>query len=123
MIVIVALLAAAVMYLGYDWIAGTVRFVPAGAAKPQKKRTKHNRGNKTSAWERGAVSTEQEKKIAWSLLAIILGATFIARLIGAGAYKGYEVDMNCFFAWADMVFDNGFGKFYHLDGFTDYPPG
>lgn len=122
-IIIVALLSAAVMYLGYDWIAGTVRTMPAGAVQSQKKRTKHNRGNKASARERGAVSTEEEKKLAWSLLVIILGVTFIARMIGAGMYKGYEVDMNCFFAWADMVFDNGFGKFYQLDGFTDYPPG
>lgn len=120
-IVAIGLLFAAFMYLGYDWLAGTVR--GTGTVQIQKKRTKHNRGNKPTSVEKSALSTEQEKKIGLSVLVAIMVATFIARLVGAGLYRGYDVDVTCFLSWADMIFDSGFGEFYHLDGFTDYPPG
>lgn len=120
-IIAVALVFAVAMYLLYDWLTGTVR---VRAAEPsQKKRTKHDRGKRIAAQQRASLSTEQERKVGISLLVAILVGTFIARLIGAVAYKGYEVDMSCFAAWSDMVFENGFGKFYKLGGFTDYPPG
>lgn len=69
------------------------------------------------------MSKQQEKKIGFSIFIAIFVVALLARLIGAIAYKGYEVDVNCFLAWADMIFENGIGKFYSLDAFTDYPPG
>lgn len=59
----------------------------------------------------------------WVRLCIILGAALLIKLIVAAMYEGHETDMNCFYAWSNMIFENGIGKFYHLDAFTDYPPG
>lgn len=54
----------------------------------------------------------------------ILGITGLVRIIVAGSYRGYDVDMNCFMGWSNMVYENGFHKFYYLENaFTDYPPG
>ncbi len=61
------------------------------------------------------------KKYMWIL--ILLGTAFVFKLFLAAYYKGYEVDMNCFYAWSDMIFDGGIGNFYSSDAFTDYPPG
>lgn len=65
----------------------------------------------------------KEKKREWLWIVIVLGAAFVIKMILAANYEGHETDMNCFYAWSDMIFDNGIGKFYHLDAFTDYPPG
>lgn len=56
-------------------------------------------------------------------IALVLGAALVVKLILAAHYKGYETDMNCFYSWSDMIYENGFGNFYSLDAFTDYPPG
>ncbi|MBQ4462843.1 MAG: hypothetical protein II915_00350, partial [Eubacterium sp.] len=61
------------------------------------------------------------KKYIWILL--VLGAALVFKLILAAYYEGHETDMNCFYGWSDMIYENGFGKFYSLDAFTDYPPG
>ncbi|MEE3467031.1 MAG: glycosyltransferase family 39 protein [Eubacterium sp.] len=61
------------------------------------------------------------KKYIWIFL--LLGVALIFKLILAGHYEGHETDMNCFYSWSDMIYENGIGKFYHLDAFTDYPPG
>ncbi len=61
------------------------------------------------------------KKYMWILL--LLAGALVFKIILAAHYKGHETDMNCFYAWSDMIFDNGIGEFYHLDAFTDYPPG
>lgn len=68
-------------------------------------------------------SSEYEKKVGFSLFVAFMVVAFIIRIIGAAMYKGYEVDINCFLAWSDMVFNNGIGNFYSLEAFTDYPPG
>lgn len=64
---------------------------------------------------------EQEKGRLLLMLILILAG--LVRIIGGSLYRGYEVDMNCFMAWSNMVYENGFHKFYSLDAFTDYPPG
>ena len=61
------------------------------------------------------------RKYMWIFL--LLGIALVFKLVLAAYYEGHDVDMNCFYAWSDMIYDNGIGKFYHLDAFTDYPPG
>lgn len=56
-------------------------------------------------------------------ICILLGAGLIVRMICAAAYEGHATDINCFKAWSDMIYKNGFGNFYSSDSFTDYPPG
>lgn len=63
---------------------------------------------------------KQERLLALAL--VFLGA-FVVHIICAAVYTGYKTDMDCFFWWADAVFENGIPQFYHLDAFTDYPPG
>ncbi|MCR4605127.1 MAG: glycosyltransferase family 39 protein [Eubacterium sp.] len=60
-------------------------------------------------------------KYTW--IFVVLGAALVIKIFLAAHYKGYDTDMNCFYSWADMIYDNGFSKFYGLDAFTDYPPG
>lgn len=98
-IVLIALLSCAVMYL---CLAPIQKYAVQGEKRQ---------------------ADAEMKKMGWLLLGIIMVVAFLIRMVGAVAYKGYETDINCFVAWADMVFENGFGKFYKLDAFTDYPPG
>lgn len=65
----------------------------------------------------------EKEKFNWTNLLLVLGAAFIVKLIIAAAYEGHGVDMNCFSAWSDMIFNDGPWGFYHSDAFTDYPPG
>ena len=65
----------------------------------------------------------EKEKFNWINLLLVLGAAFIVKLIIAAAYEGHGVDMNCFSAWSDMIFNDGPWEFYHSDAFTDYPPG
>lgn len=65
----------------------------------------------------------KEKKLQWGNIILLLAAALLVKLIFAAAYKGHGTDMNCFYAWSDLIFEHGIGKFYHLDTFTDYPPG
>lgn len=65
----------------------------------------------------------KEKKREWANILLLLGAAFLIKLIMSAYYEGHGTDMNCFYAWSDMIFDNGIGRFYYLDAFTDYPPG
>lgn len=109
----VALLAAIGLYVSQNYISnynGAVLISGTG-----KKRGEVRYVEKTS--------TESEKKIGLSFFVTIAVVTFLLRVIVAMVYKGYEVDMNCFLAWADMVYENGFSEFYNLEAFTDYPPG
>ena len=68
-----------------------------------------------------ADDTKGFKKYVWILG--LLGVLFIFKLILAAYYKGFEVDMNCFYSWSDMVYDGGIGNIYSNGAFTDYPPG
>lgn len=55
--------------------------------------------------------------------AAVFVLAFLVRILAAAWYKGHEMDMNCFLAWGDMVYEDGFAGFYFSDVFTDYPPG
>ena len=109
LIVAIAVIFAVGMYFAYQPVCSYIR----GAGL-------HGGKKNTTSVE---MPSEQEKKIGFSLLVTIMCVTFCARIAGAAIYKGYEVDINCFLAWADMVFENGISKFYTLEAFTDYPPG
>lgn len=65
----------------------------------------------------------KEKKRDWTNVALLLMAAFLIKVIFAALYEGHGTDMSCFNAWSEMIFENGIGKFYYLDAFTDYPPG
>lgn len=122
-IMLIALVSAVVLYFVYPYMSRYVRVAAKAKTSTQKKGKKYHYKKSASSVAKSELSTEQEKKIGFSFLVTIMVVTFIVRIIGAIAYKGYEVDINCFLAWADMIFENGVGKFYTLDAFTDYPPG
>ena len=64
----------------------------------------------------------KEQNNALYIIGVILAA-LVVHIICAAAYAGHKTDMNCFSAWADMIYKNGIGKFYESDTFHDYPPG
>jgi len=76
-------------------------------------------GRKGSA----SIPADKDKSIGFSVFVAIFVAALLARIIIAVMYRGYEVDINCFVSWSDMVFNDGFSAFYKSDSFTDYPPG
>lgn len=67
--------------------------------------------------------TEKETASQMMSLFILLGIAFIVKSLLASVMEGHGTDVGCFTAWSDMVYENGITKFYHLDAFTDYPPG
>jgi len=77
--------------------------------------------NITKTVKSGNIGKENaEKYLSFGLLMVF---AFIVHIIFAAAYVGFDVDMGCFSWWADAVYEHGFGQFYHLEAFTDYPPG
>lgn len=68
-----------------------------------------------------AVQSDAEKMN----LSILMILALFTHLFAAVLFKDYshEQDMNCFVVWARMVYEDGFGAFYHSQGLTDYPPG
>lgn len=65
----------------------------------------------------------KDKKRDWFNILLLLASALLVKLIFASYYNGHETDMNCFYSWSNMIFEHGIGEFYHLDAFTDYPPG
>lgn len=55
----------------------------------------------------------------WLLLALAA----ILRLYLMATQPGYNVDMNCFYAWSIRMTETGPSGFYSSDIFCDYPPG
>lgn len=96
----IALAGMIAMYLGYVYLQKSYR------VELKTKRGKQILELETEFW----------------IMAVLLIA-FIVRMIAAALYFGNKTDMNCFISWGDMVFKDGIAQFYHLDSFTDYPPG
>lgn len=65
----------------------------------------------------------KEKKRDWMNIVLVLGTAFLIKSIFSVAFEGHGTDLNCFYRWSEMIFEDGIGKFYYLDAFTDYPPG
>ena len=106
-ILLIALVSLLAMYLCYPKVCSFVRVFNAAPGEEGGKR----RRRKSGGMGKMEMSSEQEKKIGFSILIVFMAAAFIARLIGAVVYRGYEVDINCFLAWANMIFENGIGNF------------
>lgn len=66
---------------------------------------------------------EKNAKPHYFAIAGVGVAAMAVHLVCSVVYYGHQTDMTCFSAWSDMVFRDGFGKFYISDSFTDYPPG
>lgn len=63
---------------------------------------------------------KQENAVYIIIIAVV---SAIIHIVCAFKYEGHATDMNCFTAWADMIYQGGIGNFYSSDAFTDYPPG
>jgi dolichyl-phosphate-mannose-protein mannosyltransferase len=57
------------------------------------------------------------------VLASILAVSLVLRLLLGYYTPGYEMDMNCFKAWGNLVNTVGFDGVYYQNVFLDYPPG
>ena len=119
-IILIAVISGIVMYLAYQPLCGYVRAYQEKSAAGMTKREKKKFVSMPVMFEQ---SGKKELEKGKYVLIAVMAAGLIVRLIAAASYRGYEVDMNCFLAWADMVFDNGISGFYGLNAFTDYPPG
>ncbi len=64
-------------------------------------------------------NTNKRMTSFWRLAVI----SFCLRIILTFFYTGHSSDMNCFNAWAEHIYADGFSSFYSSDMFTDYPPG
>ena len=53
---------------------------------------------------------------------VLIAVALVVKLIAASMYVGFKVDINCFSAWGNIMFENGIFKFYSEDLFCDYPP-
>ncbi len=118
-VAIISLIITLGMYVPINnYIRG--RLVPAGEQSVGKRNGK----KRTSAVVATTMqSNPQEKSIGLTIFWTVMVVAFIARIIGAVAYRGHETDMNCFLLWGDMVYRDGFKNFYISEAFTDYPPG
>lgn len=72
---------------------------------------------------RGRIFTLTETPDAGRIMGVILLTALIVRLILAALVHGYDVDINCFVAWALRMGQTGPSGFYSPDVFCDYPPG
>ena len=71
----------------------------------------------------GIRAYQAEKKRDWSNIVLVLVGALFVKLVVATLYEGHATDVNCFYAWSEMIFEHGIAEFYYLDAFTDYPPG
>ena len=56
-------------------------------------------------------------------IVVVLAVAALLRLYLMAGNAGYEIDMNCFYAWGVRMATNGPAGFYAPDYFCDYPPG
>ncbi len=69
---------------------------------------------------------QNQKSTDWPIL-FVLAAALLLRIIVSGSIRGHGVDIGCFSAWSNMIFDKGINEFYSYcranNVFVDYPPG
>ncbi len=69
------------------------------------------------------VLAKKDMRPQWFNLLLLLGAALVIKSIFAVKFEAYSVDMSCFRAWSDMIYDNGISRFYYVDEGNGYPPG
>lgn len=69
------------------------------------------------------VLLQKKMRPQWFNLIFLLGAALIVKSILAVRFDAYSVDMTCFRAWSEMIYENGISKFYYVDEGNGYPPG
>ena len=90
------------------------------ARNNKKNKNVRRRGGSTTSVV--SLSNPQDRSIGLTIFVAVMILAFILRVVIAGMYHGHEQDMSCFIAWADMVYNDGFHKFYAT--MTEgYPPG
>ena len=62
------------------------------------------------------------ERLADKLIFFVLGAALLLRGILAVVYRGFTVDINCFWLWGERMAEVGPFAFYEPDYFCDYPP-
>ena len=68
-------------------------------------------------------SLEYKNKLKYGHFWLLAFLCFAVKIVMASLYTGHESDMNCFYAWSEMLSRDGLGAFYESEAFTDYPPG
>lgn len=130
MINAVAIIGFLIMLAMYFPISGYLRnrmavVEQSGAAV----RARNNQKRKNVARNKGSrnqtqvnLDNPQDRMIGLTVFVAVMVVAFLLRVIIGGVYHGHEQDMSCFIAWADMVYNDGFHKFYTT--MTEgYPPG
>ena len=130
MINAVAIIGFLIMLAMYFPISGYLRnrmavVQQSGAAV----RARNNQKRKNVARSKGSrnqtqvnLDNPQDRMIGLTVFVAVMVVAFLLRVIIGGVYHGHEQDMSCFIAWADMVYNDGFHKFYTT--MTEgYPPG
>lgn len=130
MINAVAIIGFLIMLAMYFPISGYLRnrmavVEQSGAAV----RARNNQKRKNVARSKGSrnqtqvnLDNPQDRMIGLTVFVAVMVVAFLLRVIIGGVYHGHEQDMSCFIAWADMVYNDGFHKFYTT--MTEgYPPG
>jgi hypothetical protein len=60
-------------------------------------------------------------RFAFIWVMLLVAGGFLVR-VGLSFLPGHDVDMGCFTAWSQDVFERGLGDFFRAGYFCDYPP-
>ena len=94
----------------------------SGASNRSKNRKNAGKSRTKNKTEVVKLANPQDRSIGLTIFVAVMVVAFLLRVIIGGVYHGHEQDMSCFIAWADMVYNDGFHKFYET--MTEgYPPG
>ena len=94
----------------------------SGASIRSKNRKNAGKSRTKNKTEVVKLANPQDRSIGLTIFVAVMVVAFLLRVIIGGVYHGHEQDMSCFIAWADMVYNDGFHKFYET--MTEgYPPG
>ncbi|RHU98998.1 DUF2029 domain-containing protein [Clostridium sp. OM07-10AC] len=94
----------------------------SGASIRSKNRKNAGKSRTKNKTEVVSLANPQDRSIGLTIFVAVMVVAFLLRVIIGGVYHGHEQDMSCFIAWADMVYNDGFHKFYET--MTEgYPPG
>lgn len=69
------------------------------------------------------MTTGVRERVSYTPFFVLAFVSLLLKIFLSGVYYGHYTDMDCFWGWSEMVRDVGFGGFYEMEAFTDYPPG